>query len=318
MKEATSPSSETVRIWGPASLSNLGPGFDTLGLCLRGPGDIVEAWLTEAPGVVVVTGEGSVNVSVPTDPTRNTAAWAASVVMEQAAATSGITLCIRKGIPLGSGIGGSAASAVAGAWAANALLGYPFLKEALVEAVLGGEKLASGTRHGDNVLPALFGGLILVSPTEPSTYRRIVLPRPLSVAVILPRIEIFTGQARALLPGEVSFHDAIQNAADLAFMLEAFRQGDWEAAGRHMMTDRLVEPVRAALVPCYDAVREAALGAGAYGCALSGSGPALFAITETQALAEKVREAMLAACRRDGIEAKGLVTEVDPDGVRTL
>ena len=314
-RKSRASGTDRVAVFGPASLSNLGPGFDTLGLCIRGLGDVVEAWPTDRPGVQVVLGEGS--VAVPVDPAKNTAARAASVVLRQASATRGLVLCIRKGIPLGSGIGGSAASAVAGAWAANLLLGKPFEKEALVEAVLEGEALASGgSLHGDNVLPALFGGLILTSPTDPAAYRCVALPQPMPLALILPRIEILTAEARAILPESVPFRQAIHNAADLAFMVDAFVRGEWATVGRFMMRDRLVEPVRAALVPCYEAVRRAAVEAGAYGCALTGSGPAMFAIAETMAGAEQALAAMLAACRAAGIEAEGLVTEADGEGVR--
>ena len=308
-----------VMVFGPASLSNLGPGYDTLGLCIRGLGDVVEASLTDTPGIQVVLGEGTVAASVPVDPQKNTAARAASMVVARAGATQGLVLSIRKGIPLGSGVGGSAASAVAGAWAVNLLLGRPFNKEALVEAVLEGETVASGgSRHGDNVLPALFGGLVLTSPTNPADYRRVVLPRAMPLALILPRIEILTAQARAMLPQSVPFQQAVHNAADLAFIVDAFVKGDWAAVGRYMMRDRLVEPVRAALVPCYEAVRRAAVEAGAHGCALTGSGPAMFAVAETMGDAEQVLTAMLAACRAVGIEAEGLVTEADGGGVREV
>ena len=280
---------------------------------------MVDAWLTGTPGVQVVLGEGTVEAPIPTDPAKNTAARAASVVLAQAEASQGLVLRIRKGIPLGSGIGGSAASATAGAWAANAALGHPFGKEDLVRAVLEGEALASGgSLHGDNALPSLFGGLVLTSPADPAEFRRIPLPRALPIALVLPRIEILTSEARALLAAEVPFRHAIHNAADLAFMLDAFRSGDWETVGRHMMQDRLVEPLRARLVPCYEAVREAALEAGACGCALTGSGPALFAIAEETHTAEQVVVAMQAACRAAGVEAEGYVTEADQEGVRIL
>ena len=316
---AQSPDTNRVAVFGPASLSNLGPGFDTLGLCLSGLGDVVEAWLADAPGVQVVLGEGTVEASVPTDPANNTAARAASVVLAQAEASQGLVLRIRKGIPLGSGIGGSAASATAGAWAANEALGRPFCKEDLVRAVLEGEAIASGgSLHGDNALPSLFGGLVLTSPVDPAEYRRIPLPRAFPIALVLPRIEILTSEARALLPADVPFRHAIHNAADLAFMLDAFRCGDWATVGQHMMQDRLVEPVRARLVPCYDAIREAALDAGAYGCALTGSGPAMFAIAEEAAAAGQVLAAMQAACHAAGIEAEGCITEADSKGVYVL
>lgn len=311
------PLAERVTVFGPASLSNLGPGFDALGLCLDGLGDHVEAWPVEAPGVHLVPDTEANGVAqVPADPVRNTASVAAAAVLRQAEATGGLALRICKGIPLGSGIGGSAASAVAGAWATNLALKADLGKEALVEAVLAGEAVASGSRHGDNVLPALFGGLVLVSPDDPTCYRRLPLSAPLSIALLLPEVSILTEEARALLSDVVPRRDAIHNAAALAFMVDAFRSGDFEAAATYMMQDRLVEPVRARLVPCYDAVRRAALEAGAWGCALTGSGPAMFALAETTAKAETVLQAMLDASRAAGVRATGQVTHSGMQGVQ--
>jgi homoserine kinase len=305
-----------VTVFGPASLSNLGPGFDALGLCLEGMGDRVEAWRVEEPGVHLDPCEGT--VKVPQDPNKNTATRAALAVLEQADASHGIGMRIWKGIPLGSGIGGSSASAVAGAWATNLVLGTPFSKMELLDAVMEGESIASGARHGDNVLPTLLGGLVLLSPTNPAHFSQIALPGPLPLALVLPKIEVLTQEARTLLPKQVPFTDAIHNAADLALMVEAFRAGDWARVGMLMMRDRLVEPVRAQLVPCYHAVRQAALEAGAFGCALTGSGPAMFALAATPASAHHILEAMLAACSEAGIEAEGLLTAASDKGVRVV
>lgn len=303
-------------MFGPASLSNLGPGYDTLGLCIENMGDVITATLCDEPGVHVLC---SGDARLPTDPVRNTAAKAANAVLELAGASMGLALTIRKGIPIGSGIGGSAASATAGAWAANVLLGQPFDRADLVEAVLEGEAVASGgCRHGDNVLPSLFGGLVLTSSVDPADYRCIRLRGAVSIAVVLPQLEIMTADARRLLPPEVPLRNAVENASDLAFLIQAVSVGDWSEAGRYMMRDRLVEPVRAELVPCYHDVRQAALAAGAAGCALTGSGPAMFAIAESPTIAEQALEAMRAACLEAGIEAGGLVTKVSQKGVRTL
>ncbi|RMH67383.1 MAG: homoserine kinase [Bacteroidetes bacterium] len=307
----------TVRVFGPASLSNLGPGFDAIGLCITGIGDVVEARLDAAPGVRIEAIEGDGGV-LPTDPACNTAAVAAQTVLDALRVEQGLVLRICKQMPNGSGIGSSAASAVAGAWAANVALGRPLDKEDLVQAVLSGEQIASGARHGDNVLPALFGGLVLVSASDPSRYRRIRLPRALPIALVLPEVRVFTKAARDMLPAQVPLRDAVHNAGELAFLVDAFHCGDWETVGRCIMQDRLVEPVRATLVPCYDAVRAAAMDAGALGCALTGSGPALFALAETAAAAEQIVEAMVDACGRTGFAARGIVTSVDPDGVRVV
>lgn len=315
---ASSPKlGEWIRVFGPSSISNLGPGFDALGLCIDGFGDYVEARLSEAPGVVIdsVTGDKGL---VTTDPELNTASVAAARVLQMARSDRGVVIRIEKHVPFGSGIGGSAASAVAGAWAANVLLGEPFGKEALVDAVLEGESAASGSRHGDNVLPALFGGLVLVSSSDPTRFRRISIGRTLHLAVIVPDVQVLTRAARAILPDLVPLRDAVHNAAELGFMLDAFRSGDWETLGRCIMSDRLVEPVRAQLVPCYEAVRHAAREAGALGCALTGSGPAMFAIAERQSEAHRVLEAMLDASRATGIDAIGRAVFANAEGARRI
>ncbi len=307
----------TVRVFGPASLSNLGPGFDALGLCIEGIGDVVEMRRIDQPGIVIesISGDGGL---LPRDPRQNTASVAARLVLELAGADGGFSMRIEKRVPFGSGIGGSAASAVAGAWAANVALGRPFEKDELVHAVLSGEEMASGSKHGDNVLPALFGGLVLVSSSEPERYRRIDVARPLPVAVLAPEVQILTKTAREILPERVSLRDAAHNASELGFLVDAFRSGDWASVGRCIMQDRLVEAVRASLLPCYDAVRSAAMEAGALGCALTGSGPAMFALAETPEGAESALTAMIAACHASDISASGFVTRADARGVREI
>ncbi|MEO0557036.1 MAG: homoserine kinase [Bacteroidota bacterium] len=305
--------SDRITVFGPASLSNLGPGFDALGLCITGPGDHIEARVSDTSGVTIHSAS-----SIPTDPAKNTAGRAALDVLRRADATIGLELTIHKGIPLGSGIGGSAASAVAAAWAANEVLGRPFTKRQLVGSVLEGEHAASHHYHGDNVLPALFGGLVLVSPSDPTDFRPLVLADPPEIVIVLPRVEVLTRQARAVLPATVLHGDASAQAAELAFLLTALRDGDWESVGRHLMRDRLAEPHRARLVPVYQTIRQAALDAGSWGCALTGSGPAMFALPGASASAKEVLDAMLAASRTGGVDADGWVASVDVEGVRAL
>lgn len=311
-------SDDVVHIFGPASLSNLGPGFDALGLCISGIGDVIEAKRSDRPGVHLEHDPGIVGWVLPSDPKQNTAVIAAEGVLRLAGHRGGMMFRLKKGIPLGSGIGGSAASAVAGAWAANVLLGFPLEKEDMVEAVLDAEDFASGGRHGDNGLPALLGGLVLVSSSNPSRYRRVALPDELHIAIILPDVEVLTKQAREMLPKQVSLRDAVHNASELAFLVDAYRCGDWETVGTCMMQDRLVEPVRAKLVPCYSEVRAAALEAGAFGCALTGSGPAMFALAESEEAAIRVRDAMVAASESVGIDARGVLASANPDGVAEI
>ncbi len=304
-----------VRVAAPASLSNLGPGFDALGLCITGFADEVEVWPVAEPGVHIRAIEGP---PLPLDARGNTAAVAARYVLEQAGYTGGLGMCIRKGIPIGSGIGGSAASAVGGAWAANVFLGKPFTKEALVDAVLAGEAVASGSIHGDNVLPALLGGLVLVYPEQPQRYVRLMPPSAPAIVLLLPEVEVLTREAREILPETVTLREAVTHAAHLAFLLQALQEGNWREAARWMMEDRLVEPRRARLLPGYTAIRSAALEAGATGCALSGSGPALFALVEDAEAAEHVAAQMLRSARESGLQASVHVVGVHPTGVSEI
>lgn len=304
-------SHQTVRVLGPASLSNLGPGFDTLGLCLKGIGDVVEARFSSTPGISITS-----SASIPTKPDENTAGYAAHLVMTKAGDKRGLHLHIKKGTPVGSGIGGSAASASAGSWAANLLLGKPFKKEELTYSVLEAERLASGgVLHGDNALPSLLGGLILTSPVNPLDYRRINLSDDLHLIIVIPKQSILTADARTILPQSITRTDAIHNAGDLVFMLHALVTGDWEAVAPYMMRDRIVEPARASLVPFYHEIREAGLDAGACAVALTGSGPAMFGIAKDFASTSKIRNAMVEAA---GEGARGIVTMADMEGVTSI
>ncbi len=299
--------------WAPASLSNLGPGFDSLGVAISGLGDRVEARRTRKESVVVIR-RG--DAKLPTDPRLNTASVASLKVLELAEADGGVRLEIDKGIPFGSGLGGSAASAAAGAVATNAVLGSPLSEEDLVEATLAGESVASGSTHGDNAIPALLGGVILVDSVEPRNYRRIQPGSDIFFAIVAPELQVETSLARRMLPAKVPLADAVRNASSLAWLLDALRDGDLDVAGKMMMRDTIVEPVRSALIPCYQAVKDAAILAGAPGCGISGSGPAVYALCRSMKEGRRAVEAMVGACSASGFESLSLVASVDDSGAR--
>ena len=309
---------EKVRVFGPASLSNLGPGFDTLGLCLEDIGDVLEVMRSGEEGVKIYLDKCGIQAQIPTDPNKNTAGVAAIETMKRLGVSGGLELHIKKGFTAGSGIGSSAACAAAAAWAVNVLYGRALDKDDLLEAVLAGETVASGARHGDNVLPALLGGLILVSSRNPIKYRKIKIDYPFFISLILPKIQVLTKNARAMLPESVSMQKAIFQASALGFMIDAFREGDLAEVGHWMMQDQLAEPVRADLVPCYNSVKKAALDSGAFGCALTGSGPAMFAISDNELRANEVKRAMEEASRYHNIDVEGYVTTLNKVGARVL
>jgi len=305
-----------VRVAAPASLSNLGPGFDAFGLCVEGIADEVAATRVSQPGVRVLSVTG-LSESIPCDET-NTAAVGAQLVLERSGDGGGIELDVVKGIRIGSGIGGSAASAVAGAVAANEVLGRPLSNEEVLDAGLEAEKSAAGAIHGDNVLPCMFGGFVLTTPKSPEVYRRYDIGRGLSIALLLPKFTVLTEEARGVLPPVVPLFDAATTAAAAAHVLASLLDEDWSAFGAAIMKDRLVEPHRAKLAPFYDTVRASAMAAGALGCALSGSGPAMFAVTNSEIVCNLIVNEMLRALRSEGYDGVGRVTHADNTGVRIL
>ncbi len=310
VRSGIAPVYRSVTAFGPASLSNLGPGFDTVGLCLQKWGDRITAKPAEHTGVRISYAESSDWIG-PTDTAKNTAGVAAESVLTQIGYDGGIQLEIDKGIVPGSGSGSSAASAVAAVVAVNGLFDSPLSRAELVSHALKGEAIASGTQHGDNILPSLFGGVVIAASTDPTIFSLWPFVDGVSLSVVLPAVKIETRHARLILPDLVPLTDAVQNASSLAFLLDALRTGAWRRFGEFIMTDRLVEPVRATLLPVYKSIRRAALEAGAFGCALSGSGPTMFAVSDSSENAEMVVNMMIQACENDGITASGMVSTID-------
>lgn len=302
---------EHVTVFTPGSIGNVGPGLDILGLAVAGPGDTVRAEWGTSSGVTVVE---SGHPDLPTDPARNTAAIAASAVMQRAGASRGIALRITKGLPLSGGQGGSAASAVAGACAANLLLEAGLDTAALLACALEGEAAVAG-RHLDNLAPSLLGGLVLIRSLDPIDVVRLPVPEALRIVLVHPAMQLRTRDARAALPATVPRDIALQQAANVAAMVAGACLGDIELLGR-AIEDRIAEPVRAPLLPGFAAARRAALDAGALGCSISGAGPTAFALVDSDATAAAVAEAMCAAYQAAGLAARALLTRTDLEGTR--
>ncbi len=310
-----------VRVSAPASIANLGPGFDALGVALEGLGDIVEARRLEgeARGVVIreMTGDAA---GIPLDAAKNCAGRAAEAVLKQlkgrAAKESGLEMRIHKGLPQGSGLGSSAASAVGGAVAAHLLLGSQLGSNSLLEAALEGEMLASGARHADNLASSLLGGFTIVKSHQPLEVVRLDAPSTIRFVVVLPQMEIETRYARSVLPEMIPLRDAVSNWAHVAALVAAVGRGDVPDIGRAVV-DHVIEPVRSKLIPGFIDVKRAALEAGAYGCSISGAGPALFAVA-TAETGERVALAMHAAFQRHGLGSRHFICPPDNRGARRI
>ena len=310
-----------VRVFAPASVSNLGAGFDIFGLALEGRGDEVVVRAAPGEGIMslTVTGDGG---RVPTDPLRNAAALAVQGVLERldagADSGTGVAIEVHKGIPLASGLGGSAASAVAGAVAADALLGGGLDRTALLECALIGERKGSGANHADNAAPSLIGGFVLVLPGLPTQMVQLPTPGDMMVAVAHPALEVETRRARTILGDTIAIGAGITQWGNAAGMVAGLYEGDWEVIAR-CLCDAVAEPVRARLVPGFEQVREAALGAGAVGAGLSGSGPSVFGLCRGRGVAESVAIAMADAFREHaGVESDLVVSSANARGARIL
>jgi len=310
-----------VTVFAPATVGNLACGFDVLGLALERPGDLVVAFPGGKPGVTIsgISGDGG---RIPRAAERNSAGVAAAAVLQAAGAWEmGVALEIRKGLPLASGLGGSAASSAAAAVAVDALLGAGLPPRTLLRCAGEGETLGAGAGHLDNVAPALFGGICLVLPgngSEDPVVVELPVPAGLSVAVVHPDIEMETREARRILGDRVLLSDAVAQWGNTAGLVAALYRGDLELLARTVV-DRVAEPLRGPLVPGFQAVKEAALSAGALGCSLSGSGPSVFALCGDPDTARRAGEGMVAAFREaGGVGATLHLSPVARRGARVL
>jgi homoserine kinase len=298
--------------YAPGSTSNVGPGFDCLGIAVAGIGDRVIATRAASPGVRVVSCS---DPRIPSDAASNTAALAAAQVLQRTGRSrEGVDLEIEKGLPLAGGLGGSAASAVAGALAADALLGTKLEPGELLECALEAEAVVAG-RHPDNAAPSLLGGAVVVLGTSPLRYTRLRVHPSLRLVFVTPAYGVRTADARAVLPATVARGDAVAQAASLAALVLGLERGDG-ALLASAIHDRIAEPSRIPLYPGFERARQAALAAGAFGAAVSGAGPTLLAVAP-QPTAQDVARAVQESYKSEGIDtASTHVASVDDRGAR--
>ena len=306
-----------IAAFAPATVSNVGCGFDVLGFALEAPGDIVAASTSERRGVEIAAIDGD-DGRLPRDPAKNTASAAVQALLARLGSLQGITLTIQKGMPLASGIGSSGASAVAAVVAVNELLGRPAPLEVLLTCAMEGEIAGCGSAHPDNVAPALYGGFVLARTASPPDLVHLPVPAGLSCALLHPQIEVKTADARAVLGDSVALGDAVRQWANVGALVAGLHTGDLGLVSR-ALEDHVAEPKRAALVPGLPAVKAAAQRAGALGCSLSGAGPSIFALCHSRERAETAGAAMRDAYREaTGRDADLWVSPVGAAGARVV
>lgn len=301
------------RAFAPASVGNVAVGFDILGHSIEGPGDYVTVRCIEERVVRIARIDG-VAANLPLDAARNTAGAALAAMRRELRIAHGFEIEIDKGIPLASGMGGSAASAVAALVAANALLAEPLPRESLYPFSLEGEAVASGGLHGDNLGPMLIGGLVL------ATADRLVpipVPEGLCCALVHPHAELETRAARAALAAPYPLADFVAQSANLASVLAGCYRSDIDLI-KAGLADQLVEPRRAPLIAGFAEVKQAALDGGAIGASISGAGPSVFAWCQDQTSAEAVAEAMAHAFKHAGFASDRWVSPVAGPAARLV
>ena len=301
--------------FAPASVGNVGIGFDILGFAVDAIGDRITVRRTAAPGVRITAISG-VPEELPLEPERNTAGRALLALNVAVRPSFGFEMTIQKGIPLGSGLGGSASSAVGAVVAANALLDRPFEKIDLLKFAMQGEAVASGSMHADNIAPSLFGGLVLTVGIDNPRVKRIPVPQGIRAVIIHPHMFLSTREARSILKREVAMADFVWQTANLAGFISGCYTDDLDLI-REGLNDVVIEPQRKKLIPGFSAVRAAAMNAGALGCSISGAGPTMFAWAPGDT-AEAVRSGMVAAFASHGVEVDHWVVPVDSEGARVV
>jgi homoserine kinase len=309
MAEAPRP---WIEAYAPATVSNLGPGFDCLGLAVHGPGDIVRARRRVQPGVLLskISGDGG---RLPLASDRNTACVAVTPMLERLglAEKLGVELELVKGLPLGSGLGSSGASACAALVATVAALELQVGVETLIESARVAEAVACGSPHPDNVAPALLGGIVLIASTSPLRVIPLPVPEHLLLAIYTPGCEVRTADARAVLPRQVGLDAVVRQAARLGMLVHALHVGDLQLLGEAIVDD-LVEPARAHLIPGFLDAKINALEAGALACTISGAGPTVFALSDSNERAQALLGILDESFTHAGVQGVGRVERVGP------
>lgn len=307
---------DSIRVFASATVANVACGFDILGFAINEPGDEVILRRRAEPGITIssITGDEG---RLPYDPMKNTAGIAVAQFLEHTGISEGVNIELHKKMPLGSGMGSSAASAVAAVFAANKLFREPVDVQALLPFTMASEGVASGAAHADNAAPSLLGGFILIRSYDPLDIVRIPTPDNLYCTLLHPQIEVLTDDARKILKKHILLKDAIIQWGNVAGLIMGLTTSDYDLISRSMQ-DVIIEPVRSLLIPGYDTIKEAAIESGALGCSIAGSGPSIFALNTSMDTATTVGTAMQAACSDQGIESELYISPINKDGPRVL
>lgn len=290
------------RAFAPGTIGNVGVGFDILGAAFNGIGEIASVAIDRSSRDVTMEPVPGFP-ALPLDPRQNTATAGLLRLVEDQKLKFGFRVHLEKNIPIGSGLGGSAASAVAAIVAASSLLKTPLTKEQMLHYALIGEEVASRSRHADNIAPCLHGGLVFVRSHPEISVVKIPTPAQLRLIILLPRHSVSTKEARRILNPAIPLATFVEQTANLTGFLLGCVTNKPELI-RQSFHDVAIEPQRARLIPIFPELQAAAIKAGALGCSISGSGPAIFALGNSKT-ARRIQSAFLACAKARGVNIAG-------------
>jgi homoserine kinase len=307
----------SVHVFAPATVANVVCGFDVLGFAVKEPGDEVIMRKTDKPGITIskITGD---NGRLPLDPAKNTVSVSVKSYLDSIGRTDvGFDIELHKKMPIGSGLGSSSASTVAGLFAAKTLLGDDSDPVNQLPFAMKGEEMACGHGHADNVAPALLGGFVLIRSYEPLDVIKLPCPANLWCAIVFPDVDVPTREARQIIRNKILMKDAVTQWGNIAGLVSGLFMQDIDLIGRSMQ-DVLVEPVRSMLIPDFYQMRELAMNLGAVSFGISGSGPSVFAFTRDEATARSITQKLQQHLTGLGIGSNQYVSTINETGPRVL
>ena len=307
---------KSIRAFAPATVANVCCGFDILGFAVDNPGDEVRLTLRDDDLVQVISIEGD-GGKLPREAEKNTASVAVLSFLKSIGSKQGVDIELKKNLPLGSGMGSSAASGAAALVAINELLGNPLTREQLVPHAMEAERIACGSAHADNVAPSLLGGFVLVRNYHPLDIIKIEATESLYCSLIHPHLELKTEDSRKVLRHSVSLKDVVTQTGNIAGLMLGLTKPDYALIGRSL-NDVIAEPTRSAFIPGFDTMRSMVIDSGALGFGISGSGPTVFALSETLAKAQAVARAVKIEFEKRQLKADVFVSKVNPLGAYVI
>jgi len=304
---------DSVKVFAPATVANVVCGYDVLGFAVNAPGDEVIMRVRDKPGVVItkITGDDG---RLPLSAEKNTVSASVQHYLKHIGREDvGLEIELHKKMPIGSGLGSSSASTVAGLFAVNAIFDNQLTNRELVPFAMRGEELACGYGHADNVAPALMGGFVLIRSYEPLDIIRLPHPEGMHAAIVYPEVDVPTKDARQMIRSKVLLKDAVTQWGNVAGLVSGLFTNDYDLIGRSMK-DVLVEPVRSILIPDFDYMKSVALDTGAIGFGISGSGPSVFALTKDADTAHQITQKLQQHLGKIAINSLAFVSEVNQKG----